>query len=70
MYANPAHIRKHRVNLSINDEHRALFSDEAEARGMQVTPVILQLALEALAWRRGHASDSVDAPSELRRANA
>ncbi len=58
------------MNLSINDEHRALFTDEAEARGMQITPVILQLALEALAWRRSHAADSVEVAPQMRRANA
>ncbi len=70
MYADPADIKKHRFNLSVNDEQRSLFQEEAMACRMQVTPLILELALEALNWRRCHAVDSANNSPALRRANA
>lgn len=70
MYADPADIKKHRFNLSVDDEQRNLFWEEAQARRMQVTPTILELALEALEWRRIHAADSANSSPALRRANA
>lgn len=70
MYADPADIKKHRFNLSVNDEQKSLFTEEAQARRMQVTPTILELALEALEWRRIHAANSADMAHGLRRANA
>lgn len=69
MYADPADIRKHRFNLSANDEQRALFMEEATLQRKQVSPLILELALEALKWRR-HAANSESNAQELRRADA
>lgn len=69
MYADPADIRKHRFNLSANDEQRALFMEEAALQRKQVSPLILELALEALKWRR-HAADSASNAQEMRRADA
>lgn len=57
MYADPADIRKHRFNLFTNDEQRALFMEEAARARKQVSPLILELALEALQWRR-HAANA------------
>lgn len=70
MYADRADIKKHRFNLSVNDEQKERFADEALACRMQVTPLILELALEGLAWRRMHATNSADESKKLRRANA
>lgn len=69
MYADPADIRKHRFNLSANDEQRALFMEEATLQRKQVSPLILELALEALQWRR-HAANSEAGARQMRRANA
>ncbi|GAA6121479.1 hypothetical protein [Acidovorax sp. FG27] len=70
MYPDPADIKKHRFNLSVNDEQKCLFAEEAQACRMQVTPTILELALEGLKWRRMHASHSANQSPALRRANA
>jgi len=70
MYADPADIKKHRFNLSVNDEQKNLFWQEAQARRMQVTPTILELALEALEWRRVHGSDFANQSLAMRRADA
>jgi uncharacterized protein (DUF1778 family) len=69
MYADPADIRKHRFNLSANDEQRALFMEEAALQRKQVSPLILELAMEALKWRR-HAANSGAGAEEMRRADA
>lgn len=69
MYADPADIRKHRFNLSANDEQRALLLKEAELQRKQVSPLILELALEGLKWRR-HAANSAIGDQEMRRADA
>ncbi|MCX7509445.1 hypothetical protein [Delftia tsuruhatensis] len=69
MYADPADIRKHRFNLSANAEQRALFLEEAARARKQVSPLILELALEALQWRR-HAGNSDLSDQKMRRADA
>ncbi|WP_354342556.1 hypothetical protein [Variovorax boronicumulans] len=69
MYSDKSHVRKHRFNLSTNDEQRQLFIEEAERMQKQPTATILELALECLAWRR-HAEDSSKVRNGLRRANA
>lgn len=70
MYADRADKRQHRVNLSINDEHKQRFMEEARARRMQVTPTILELALEGLKWRELHAANFASSTQGMRRANA
>ncbi len=70
MYDNRADAKKIRFNLSVNEAQRARFAEEAEARRMQVTPTILELALEGLKWRELHARNSVEVSMGMRRANA
>lgn len=70
MYDNRADAKKIRFNLSVNEAQRARFAQEAEARRMQVTPTILELALEGLKWRELHARNSVEVSMGMRRANA
>lgn len=70
MYDNSADRKKIRFNLSVNEAQRARFAEEAEARRMQVTPTILELALEGLKWRELHARNSVEVSMGMRRANA
>ncbi len=69
MYADPADIRKHRFNLSTNDAQRALFEEEAARERKQISPLILELALEALEWRR-HAGNSGPIGQQMRHADA
>lgn len=69
MYADPADIRKHRFNLSTNDEQRALFMEEAARARKQVSPLILELALEALQWRRHAVNSGLDG-QQMRHADA
>lgn len=67
MYADPAHIRKHRVNLSLNDAEDRLAEAMAEFNGMQKSVFLRELVLEGLS--RFHASDSAQTATELRAAN-
>lgn len=70
MYADRADRKFHRFNLSVNEEHRQKFLAEAQARRMQVTPTILELALEGLKWRELHAANFAQNTAGMRRANA
>jgi len=70
MYADRADRKSHRFNLSVNEEQKALFAMEAQARRMQVTPTILELALEGLKWREFHAANFANNTAGMRRANA
>jgi len=54
----------------VNEEQKALFAMEAQARRMQVTPTILELALEGLKWREFHAANFANNTAGMRRANA
>lgn len=69
-YNNRADAKLIRFNLSVNEAQRARFAKEAEACRMQVTPTILELALEGLKWRELHARNSVEVSMGMRRANA
>lgn len=69
MYSDRTHVRKHRFNLSVNEEQKHAFLEEAERMQKQPTATILELALECLVWRR-HAEDSSKVRNGLRRANA
>jgi hypothetical protein len=70
MYANPAHIKHKRVNLSLNEQQFERFFARAASEGKQVTPMIFELALMALDLVEGHASDVAANDQKLRRANA
>lgn len=48
MYADPAHIRKHRVNLSLNDAEARLVQAAAEVAGVQPSTYMRELVLESL----------------------
>ena len=67
MYADPAHIRKNRVNLSLNDAEDRLAEAMAEFNGMQKSVFLRELVLEALT--RFHGSNSVVAATEMRATN-
>ena len=54
MYADPAHIRKNRVNLSLNDAEDRLAEAMAEFNGMQKSVFLRELVLEGLS--RFHSS--------------
>ena len=70
MYSDPADIKKHRFNLSVNDQQKRRFEERAKAKRMQVTTRILELALIALEWEELHDTDSENNTEKLRRANA
>lgn len=67
MYANPNHIRKKRVNLSLNDAEARLAEAMAEFNGMQTSVFLRELILEGLT--RVHAGDSGASGAELRAAH-
>lgn len=67
MYADPAHIRKHRVNLSLNDTEARLAEAMAEFNGMQTSVFLRELVLESLA--RMHGSDCAQPATEMRATN-
>lgn len=48
MYADPKHIRKHRVNLSLNDAEARLVQAAAEVAGVQPSSFMRDLVLESL----------------------
>jgi hypothetical protein len=67
MYADPAHIRKNRVNLSLNDAEDRLADAMAEFNGMQKSAFLRVLVLEGLS--RFHSQDSGLPAPEMRAAN-
>lgn len=67
MYTDPAHIRKHRVNLSLNDAEDRLAEAMAEFNGMQKSVFLRELVLEGLS--RFHGSNSAQTATELRATN-
>lgn len=67
MYADPAHIRNKRVNLSLNDVEDRMAEAAAEFNGKQKSAFLRELVLEGLA--RMHAMNSVDVGSEMRAAH-
>jgi len=67
MYADPAHIRKHRVNLSLNDAEARLADAMAEFNGMQTSVFLRELILEGLT--RVHGVNSGSGAPELRAAH-
>ncbi|KGH27039.1 hypothetical protein JAO85_13930 [Comamonas sp. NyZ500] len=68
MYADPAHIRKNRVNLSLNDAEDRLAEAMAEFNGMQKSVFLRELVLEGLT--RFHSSKSAAAATEMRATNS
>lgn len=64
MYADPAHIRHKRVNLSLNEVEDRLADAAAEFRGMQKSAYLRELVLEGL--RRVQGGDSGYQPVEMR----
>lgn len=66
MYADPKHIRRHRVNLSLNETELRLAEAMAEFNGMQTSTFLRELVFEALA--RIHAADSAQEATEKRAA--
>lgn len=67
MYADPTHIRKHRVNLSLNDAEDRLAEALAEFNGMQKSVFLRELVMEGLS--RFHGSNSAQTATELRATN-
>ena len=67
MYADPSHIRKNRVNLSLNDAEDRLADAMAEFNGMQKSVFLRELVLEGLS--RFHASNSGAPAAEMRATN-
>lgn len=67
MYADPTHIRKHRVNLSLNDTEARLAEAMAAFNGMQTSAFLRELVLESLS--RMHDSDSAQPATEKRASN-
>lgn len=67
MYADPAHIRKNRVNLSLNDAEDRLAEAAAEFNGMQKSVFLRALVLDGLS--RFHSKDSCSGATELRAVN-
>jgi hypothetical protein len=67
MYADPAHIRKNRVNLSLNDAEDRLAEAMAEFNGMQKSAFLRVLVLDGLS--RFHSQDSGPLAPDLRAAN-
>lgn len=67
MYADPTHIRKKRVNLSLNDSEARLAEAMAEFNGMQTSVFLRELILEGLTRVHG-ANSGANAP-ELRAAH-
>lgn len=70
MYANPAHIKHKRANLSLNEQQFSVFFEKAQAEGKQVTPLILELALRCLDLVDGHVGHGAANDSKLPRAQA
>lgn len=64
MYADPKHIRQHRVNLSLNEVEIRLIEATAEFCGKQPSVLARELILEALKAVHGAQSEpqSVQAP--------
>lgn len=48
MYADPKHIRQHRVNLSLSEAERRFVEAAAELNGMQPSVYMRELVLSAL----------------------
>lgn len=48
MYADPKHIRKHRVNLSLNDAEARLVAAAAEVAGVQTSSFLRDLVMDSL----------------------
>ena len=67
MYADPTHIRKNRVNLSLNDTEARLAEAMAEFNGMQTSVFLRELVLEGLS--RVHGTNSGQAAAEKRATN-
>lgn len=67
MYADPTHIRKHRVNLSLNDTEARLAEAMAAFNGMQTSAFLRELVLESLS--RMHGSNSAQQATEMRATN-
>lgn len=66
MYADPTHIRKKRVNLSLNNAEARLAEAMAEFNGMQTSVFLRELILEGLT--RVHVVNSGVTAPELRAA--
>lgn len=64
MYADPAHIRKKRVNLSLNDSEARLAETMAQFSGMQTSVFLRELVLNGLT--RIHTSSAGATAAELR----
>lgn len=68
MYADPAHIRSKRVNLSLNDTEMRVVEAMAEFHGVQPSVFMRELAMSAL--REMHGSKSAYDGHEKRRTHA
>lgn len=61
MYADPKHIRQHRVNLSLNDVELRLIEATAEFCGKQPSVLARELILEGLKAVHGEQSEAESA---------
>lgn len=64
MYADPTHIRKKRVNLSLSETESRAIEALAELNGTQPSVFIRELVLEFMA--RGHGVNPTFGPEKLR----
>lgn len=64
MYADPTHIRKKRVNLSLNETEVRAIEALAELNGTQPSVFIRELVLEFMA--RGHGVNPTFSNEKLR----
>ena len=65
MYADPKHIRQHRVNLSLSEAERRFVEAAAELNGMQPSVYMRELVLSALLGVR-HEANSAYGATEMR----
>lgn len=66
MYANPAHIRTKRVNLSLSETELRAIEAISELNNMQTSAFIRELVFDAL--KAGHVLNSGAQPEQMRAA--
>lgn len=69
MYSDPALIRKHRVNLSLNEREHALVHAVCDYTGEEPAAFIRELVLERAREVLSHASQSAGEASGMRDAH-
>jgi hypothetical protein len=69
MYADPAHIRKHRLNLSLSDNEYALLRAFCDYTGGQMSTVVREMVLGKAVEVLHVEANSASAVIEMRHAN-